>query len=1002
MATKKKKQPAKTETKTAAARGKTTPAARVLAKVLPQGFRQKSQDSRLFPVVGIGASAGGLEAFEAFFAAMPADCGLAFVLVSHLAPHHSSILPELIQRKTRMNVCHVTDNMKLEQNKVFIIPPNREMMVLNGVFQLFELPKPHGCNLPIDTFFRSLAADQGDRAIGIILSGTGTDGTLGLRAIKGAAGMAMVQDLASAAYDGMPRSAIATGLADYVLPPKEMPDQLLRYVNHAAEIFLGHDAGAGKDTGASMQKIYVLLRSRTGHDFSNYKKNTISRRIQRRMHIHQIDHLNDYVRYLQENEREAQILFKELLIGVTNFFRDPEAFEQLKNKFLPALLQDKPDNYQVRVWVPGCSTGEEAYSLAIVLKEYMEKTGCHFPVQIFGTDLDDDAIATARAGIYPAAITADVEPGRLKKFFIKENDHYRIRKAVREMVIFAAQNIIKDPPFTKLDLLSCRNLLIYFDSELQKKLLPIFHYSLKPLGLLFLGSSETVGQYTGLFTPRDKKWKIYQRQEEAEANHSFLAVTDFPAPKLTGAERPKLPAKASEIDTLQLLKTIMEQSCLPTCVIIDDRSDIVYVHGRTGRFLEPAEGETSINILAMARPGLKAGLSAAISQVAVTRVETVVKDLKIRDNGGYTRVSLTVRPIPDFQAGVRGLSMVVFDLDSGPDKLAAPSPPQKRKSRSDAAVILEDELQYTKDHLQATIEELETANEELKSTNEELQSTNEELQSTNEELETSKEELQSLNEESATVNSELQGRIDEISKSNDDMKNLLAATQIATIFLDADLCINRFTPKVTEIIPLTESDAGRQLSHFSTNLQDINLTVQAKEVLDTLVAKDFEVQSTAGPLFRVRITPYRTTKNMIAGVVITFDDISRLKKGEADTRMLAMVLKNSYDSIAVYDLAGTIIAWNKGAERMYGWSEAEALQMKLQDLVPAGARKELATNINKAATGHLEPFLADRLKKDGTIIQVWQTLSPVLDGAGQTVGTACIERDLTTLRNRPQ
>jgi two-component system CheB/CheR fusion protein len=480
-----------------------------------------------FPIVGIGASAGGLEAFEAFFDAMPPDSGIAFVLVTHLDPSHATILPELIQKKTQMRVQEVTDNLKIEPDQVYIIPPNREMAILNGTLQLLELTRPRGLNLPIDTFLRSLAKDQTGNAVCIILSGTGTDGTLGLRAIKGEGGMTMAQDLDSAKYDGMPRSVAATGLVDYILPPALMPKQVLSYTRHtikappAAAL-----ASENVSIGNALPKIFILLRATTGHDFSLYKKNTICRRIERRMHVHQIDNIMDYVRYLQTSNREISTLFMELLIGVTNFFRDPKAFEILKSIYLPELLQNKPDDSVIRVWVPGCSSGEEAYSVAIILQECMADLGRHLNVQIFGTDLDETSIAVARAGRFPQSISADVNPERLQRFFHKEESHYQIKKSIREMVIFAPQNITKDPPFTNLDLLCCRNLLIYFSAKLQKQLLPIFYYSLKPDALLFLGTSETIGQATDFFSLQEKKWKIFKRKATASAETTALS---FPA-----------------------------------------------------------------------------------------------------------------------------------------------------------------------------------------------------------------------------------------------------------------------------------------------------------------------------------------------------------------------------------------------------------------------------------------------------------------------------------------
>ncbi|MCU7829290.1 MAG: PAS domain-containing protein [Candidatus Thiodiazotropha sp. (ex Myrtea sp. 'scaly one' KF741663)] len=894
------------------------------ASLAPRTKPSIGLDKKGFPIVALGASAGGLEAFETFFKAMPHDSGIAFVLVAHLDPTHVSLLPELVQKHSKMQVHQVKDGMKVECNHVYVIPPNKNLRILNGTLQLFDLTRPRGANLPIDSFFRSLAADQGTNAICIILSGTGTDGTLGLKAIKGEIGMVMVQDEASAKYDGMPRSAISTGLADYVLPPEKMPEQLIKYTQHAFQKGAQIASQAEGSTPNALQKIYIILRAQTDHDFSLYKKNTICRRIERRMNIHQIDDIKDYVRYLQESEREVGILFKELLIGVTNFFRDPTAFDALRDDYLPKMLDGKPDDYTIRVWVAGCSSGEEAYSLAMILQECMAQMNRHFNVQIFGTDIDDEAIEVARSGLYPESILADVSPERIKRYFVKEDDGwYRIKKSIREMLVFAPQNVIKDPPFTKLDILSCRNLLIYLGPELQKKLLPVFHYSLKPDSVLFLGSSESIGQATDLFSTLDKKWKIFHRQVSSHAMHPVL---DFPATPIAleeiEADVPESIRRAEEISALQLVETILQQSNTPPCVIIDDGCNVIYVHGRIGRFLEPAEGRISVNILEMAQPDLKSGLASAIRKVAVHKQEVILRDLEIDHANGHLFLDLSVTPVLE-QSIMRGLMMVVFEEKTKPSKTGAQKPQSMTKrAKSKSAEELERELQYTKENLQTTIEELETSNEELKSTNEELQSTNEELQSTNEEMETSKEELQSLNEESATVNAELQSRIDELSQTNDDMKNLLDSTDIATLFLDADLCIRRFTPKATEIIPLTGTDSGRPIRHFATSLINTELTEYGRQVLEDLAVREVEVKSHDGRIFLIKIRPYRTTNNVIDGVVITFSDITARKQAdealEKQRAFQEAVLDCTANGIVACNEDGILSYFNNAACEIHG------------------------------------------------------------------------------------
>ncbi len=943
------------------------------------------------PIVGIGASAGGLEAYESFFKAMPADNGMAFVLVSHLDPTHISLLPELIGKQTKMKVLQVEDGQKLLPNHVYIIPPNKNLNLLNGILYLLELPKSRGFNLPIDNFFRSLAQDQGPNAIGIILSGTGTDGTLGIKEIKGEMGMVMVQDETSAKYDGMPKSAIATGLADYILPVDKMPDQIMKYVGHAADLQTKTILRIDEDTfQKALHKIFILLRSQTRHDFSNYKENTICRRIERQMHVHQITDINDYVRYLQNNRKAVYTLFKDFLIGVTGFFRDKEAFETLKDRCLIPLLKDKPQDDRIRIWVAGCSSGEEAYSMAILIQECMEIIGRHCEVQIFGTDIDEDAINFARSGLYPLSISSDISPERLKRYFVMDNNHYKVNKSIREMLVFAIQNIIKDPPFTKLDLLSCRNLLIYLNPEVQKKLFPLFHYSLKEKGILFLGTSESIGQATDLFTIQDKKWKIFHRQSNLSVLHPILPFSMDTLHDNSVETGPVMQKVTAEVNNLRLVESILAQSDTPPCVIIDEKHNIVYVHGRTGRYLEPAIGKVSVNILEMARPGLKNVLAAIIRKVENQKHPVVHKDLEIQENGGFVKVDLVVKPLQEV-GPMCDLIMVVFRESKVADRQIKSGTPPK----IEALTKMEHELQYTRENLQTTIEELETSNEELKSTNEELQSTNEELQSTNEELETSKEELQSLNEESATVNAELQSRIDDLSKINNDMKNLLDSTQIATIFLDIDFGIRRFTQKTTELIPLSDADIGRPISHFATEFKDVNLVEYAKRVLKNLVMIEEDAQTHDNRFFKIRVLPYRTIRNVIDGVVITFEDITRIKKNEQKLRRLATVITDSNDAITLQDFNGNIMAWNKGAQKMYGYTEDEALKMNVFDMIPEEKRQETETIMGTLKKGkQVKTFNTRRKTKDGKVLDVLLAVTVLKDTTGNPEGIATTERHI--------
>lgn len=946
-------------------------------KVTPKTKLTAAESSPGFPIVGIGASAGGLEAMVTFFKAMPVNAGIGFVLVVHLDPTHISLLPELLQKHTKMPVCQIKDGIRVEPDHVYVIPPNKDLTILHGTLYLMHLARPRGANMPIDSFFRSLAQDQERNTVCIILSGTGTDGMLGVKAIKGEVGMVMAQDEESAKYQGMPKSAFATGLVDYVLPPEKMPEQLIKYTQRAFQKVAPRIAPAEQPVPQALQKIFVILRTRTKHDFSLYKKNTICRRLERRMNVHQIDDISDYVRYLQESDREADILFKQLLIGVTNFFRDPEAFQILQGKILPKLLADRPDDYVIRVWVPGCSSGEEAYSIAIILHECMEQIGRHFNVQIFGTDIDENAIDMARAGLYPESITIDVKPDRIKRYFTKGKDgRYRLKKLIREMLIFSPQNVIKDPPFTKLDLLCCRNLLIYLETELQQKLLPIFHYSLKPDGVLFLGSSETIGLSTDLFATSHKKWKIFHRKSSAESARPVLC---FPAqPESYDARELQVPGivqKAEELSALQLVETILQHSDTPPCVIITDACNTVYIHGRTGKFLEPAEGKASVNILEMARPELKKELASAIRQVVTKKHEVLYRGLEVNHNGATLLLNLTVKPIFE-QIAMRGLMMVIFEEIEVPTKkkkIRSKPAPVKRKGKS--IEELEQELQYTKESLETTIEELETSNEELKSTNEELQSTNEELQSTNEELETSKEELQSLNEESAIINAELQARIDEFYKANDDMKNLLDSTEIATIFLDTDLRIRRFTPKATAIIPLTVTDSGRPIKHLASTLIDTDLVEYSHQVLRDLTVRESEVKTKDSRYYIMRVRPYRTVANVIDGVVITFENITEHKRLEQfisdSEQRYRMRFELASDSIVLIDVdTGSIVEFNQKAHESLGYTREEFEKLVIIDFEPVESAGDIAQHIDKIIHQGIDAFETKHKTKDGKILDM--------------------------------
>ena len=971
-----------------------------------------------FPIVGIGASAGGLAAFEAFFSGMPADSepGMAFVLVQHLAPDHKSILSDLIRRYTRMQVYEIEDGMVVQPNCTYIIPPNADIAFLNGALQVLEPSAPRGHRLPIDFFFRSLAQDQRERAIGIVLSGTGSDGTLGVRAIKGEGGMVMAQNPASTEFEGMPLSAIATGLVDYELPPAEMPEQLAAYAKLAYSKARPPVAAHAIKTESAIKKIFVVLRAQTGHDFSQYKPSTINRRIERRMAVHQIEVIDHYVKYLQQTPAEVEALFCDLLIGVTHFFRDPEAFQVLEEKVLPTLFADKPAGGTVRVWSTGCSTGEEAYSLAILLYEQIERLKQSYTIQVFATDIDGRAIATARLGLYPVSIATDISPERLARFFTLEADGsaYRIHKGIRDLLIFSEQDLIKDPPFSKLDLISCRNLLIYLGTDLQKKLIPLFHYALKPGGSLFLGSSEGVGDAIDLFTVRDRKAKIYQRRDDSQNTQRLALVRFLPSVTDLDVALPKDAATIS-LSTKRPLREVTEQTLLQHFAVagalVNSQGDILYLHGRTGLYLEPVPGEPGIsNILNMAREGLRRDLSMALHKAVSSKEIVRCARLNVKTNGHYTRVNVAVCPVA-LGASVRPEApMYLVILDAAPPSasdsaLTAGDPSVSPVALTDVdlrVATLQEELRAKDEYLQSTHEELESSNEELKSSNEEMQSVNEELQSTNEELETSKEELQSVNEELATVNAELQAKVSDLSRTNNDMNNLLAGTGIGTIFVDHQMRILRFTPAVSALINLILSDVGRPVGHIASNLVDYDeLVADVKAVLDTLIPKECKVQTIAGRWYTMRIQPYRTLDNVIEGAVISFVDITEivltrraLDKANEDLR-LAVVVRDASDAITVQDLEGRIMAWNPGAERLYGWSESEALGMSVRQRIPPARHEEALAKAQQFSAAELSaPYRTQRLSKDGEVIEIWITATALLNEAGKMYAVATTERAL--------
>lgn len=899
-----------------------TPARAATAAALPD-LRAERMAPGDFSIVGMGASAGGLEAFEQFFRHMPADSGMAFVLVQHLDPDHASLLREILQRATTMPVLEATDQLIVAPNRVYVIPPNRDMAIFHGRLQLSVPDQPRGLRMPIDAFLRSLAEDRGDKAVGIILSGTGTDGTLGLRAVLGAGGISLVQDPAGARYDGMPASAIRAGYANAVLAADAMPHALLAGIRRTAR-----HPGDGPTPAAvgAMSRILMLLRTATGHDFSLYKKSTLGRRIERRMAQHDIEDMEVYARYVKENPAEQHTLFKELLINVTSFFRDPEAFATLKREILPQLLRDKPDGYVLRIWVAGCATGEEAYSIAILLRELMDEGERAFKVQLYATDLDEDAISVARTGVYTPNIVQDVEPDRLQRFFLKDDAGYRVRKEIREMVVFAVQNVIQDPPFTRLDLLCCRNLMIYLEPELQNRLIPAFHYALKPGGILFLSPAESIGNHTGLFAAQDRKWKFYRATHSVASARWVLASGLSWAANRGGKVPEEVMKKAKETNFAELTRRVLLQFYAPASVVTDLNGNILYVHGDTGRFLRPAPGQATLNVVDMAREPLSLELRAAIFHVTSQGEATLGREAAVAAPGATQTVRFSLRRVQDTHAG-EDVLVISFE------EMHGNAPGTRKRSKREATLCtnerieaLERELSHTRESLQATIEEQQASNEEM-------QSANEELQSSNEELETSREELQSVNEELVTVNAELQAKILQLTGMQNDMKNLLDNVNVGTIFLDEQLVIRRFTREAARIYRLIGSDVGRPLGDIKSDLEGDDLLARAQAVLDSLIPYECELRTDNGAWYLARIMPYRTVDNVIEGVVLTFTDISTRVATEAAVQSARELAEGIVDTVRepllVLDGALKIVSASRSFYRTFRVTPEDTLGLPL-------------------------------------------------------------------------
>jgi two-component system CheB/CheR fusion protein len=951
------------------------------------------------PVVAIGASAGGLDAIRELFRHMPADTGFAFVLIQHLSPRHETLIPELLAPLTPMPVRMVEQETVIHANHIYVMPPHGTLTIDDCVLYLSRPSRvARGRRSPIDRFFRSLAEDQEDEAVAIILSGTGTDGVLGLKAVKERGGLTLVQAPETARYDSMPRSAILTGAVDLIAAVERMPARLVEHQKRLHDGQGGNPEQLREEIVGHLGKICALLRRETGHDFRRYKQSTLVRRVRRRMSESRAASIYAYVESLSNDHQEVEQLFRDLLISVTHFFRDPDAFALLADKVIPRLFEGKDEDGFVRVWVAGCATGEEAYSLAMLLREHAAKLDKPPQVQVFATDIDSQALEAARQAIYPEAIAEQISPERLARFFVRHGNMYQVSREIRDLCLFSLHNLIADPPFSRLDLVSCRNVLIYLESELQKKVVALFHYALRPGGYLFLGPSEMVSGQPELFRTLDKKHRLFQSRDTVTRPPFSFPLSERGRLGIRATEDLQRRAAPRQVEVARTFEAILLESYAPACVVVHEGGDIVYFSPRTGRYLEPPSGTPTVNVLDMARKGLRLDVRTALHKAVNSRVPVIHENVAFELDGQPLRVNVIVRPMPELGEDP-GLFMIVFQdvvVPAGdpppeiePGAIAADDPMVRR---------LEAELRATKDHLQATLEELESSNEELVSSNEELLSMNEELQSANEELQTSKEELQSVNEELETVNAELKKKLEELDRANGDLQNLFQSTRIATVFVDRELRIKKFTPAAIEVFRLIDGDLGRPIADIVPRFPGGDLVKDIREVLRTLSPRERQVRSDeeGDAWYLQRILPYRTVEDVIDGVVLTYLDITQLKRAEEVRERLAAIVDSSQDGIIGKTLDGVITSWNAGAERIYGYSAQEAVGRSLDLIVPSDQRPLMAAVFERLRQGEkIAPFETVRVRKDGQRIDISLSFSPVRDAAGRVVGASGIDRDIS-------
>ena len=968
--------------------------------------RDAAPGAPAFPIIGLGASAGGLQALTDFFRNLPPDSGMAFVVILHLSPTHQSSAAQVLQAIAAIPVAQATDGAMLEPDHAYVIPPSKHLALEGGRLRLSDPKGLSGKPLAIDLFLRSLARERKEYAAAIVLSGAGSDGALGLASIKEEGGITIAQDPADAEYGSMPEAAIESGVVDIVLPAEAMPQKLIELWHNMRAMHLPPvddpeapvASGEDKQTGVAqtLLDIIALLQAHTGHDFRHYKRATVVRRIERRMQVCGLPDLGAYRERLKSDPNEGQALLHDLLIGVTSFFRDHASFEALEREVIPQLFKDKEASGQVRAWVAACSTGEEAYSLAMLLCEQASLLSRPPHLQIFGTDLDERGIAACRAGVYPASIAADVPPARLLQFFSREENRYRIKKAVRDKILFAQHNLLRDPPFSRLDLITCRNLLIYLTRDVQARILEMFHFALNPGGYLFLGTSESADAVPELFVPVDKKNRIYRARSLAHSLRYSPPLPSGPVSRLPLADAKPEGARRSKLSFAQVHQRALALHAPPS-VVVDLDSDIVHTSDGVGKFLRYAGGEPSHNLVSLALPELRRELRTILFQAIHKRKSVEAGRVRIERDGHVCWVNMVARPFHDEEAGA-DFVLVVFDEV---EQALGETQGDAENDQKDAVMLqVEEELRRTKEQLQETVERSETSTEELKASNEELQAINEELRSATEELETSKEELQSVNEELVTVNHELKSKVEETDKVNDDLNNLIASTDIATIFVDQGLHIKRYTPRATAIFNIIPADIGRSLLDITHRLEYEQLAEDAAAAFESLRLVERAVRSNDDRYYIVRMLPYRTTDDRIEGAVLTFIDITSRRQAEEKARAGERRIKLFADSTKDYaiitmDTEGIITTWNKGAERIFGHAEAEALGQPM-DLI--FTPEDVAAGIPQAerAQARAEGRAEDErwhLHKDGSWLFCGGVISPLENE--DFCGYAKVVRDLT-------